>query len=140
MEWATPERIHETSGVDEQRIDAILNFLIRWKFVDESGDSKFSVRRRAGVMSPTSAFVGLRTLIEANMNLGSSPRQACLAERVACRACGGRNFNFLKHNLIECGQCGERQWYTIRIGGKSRIQEQIATVSQAGWLRHLLNR
>jgi hypothetical protein len=139
-EWATPERIHEASGVDEQRIKAILNFLIRWKFVDESGDSKFSVRRRVGVMSPTAAFVALRTLIEADKDLGSSPRQACLAERVACRACGGHFFNFLEQNLIECSQCGERQWYIIRIGGTSRIQEQIATVSRAGWLRHLLGR
>jgi hypothetical protein len=140
LEWATPERIREASGVDKQRVNAILNFLIHWKFVDESKDPKFSVRRRAGIMPPTAAFAALRTFIDAEKSLETSPRQASFAERVACRACGERSFNFLEQNLVECRRCHERQWFTIEIGITSGIQEQVANVSPASWLRRLLGR
>ncbi|HKM50867.1 MAG TPA: hypothetical protein VJZ75_06785 [Candidatus Bathyarchaeia archaeon] len=43
------------------------------------------------------------------------PSQLWLAERVACRECGGRNFNHLGENQVECTRCLEKQWYTIEI-------------------------
>lgn len=138
--WATTKSIREASGIDEHRLNAILNFLIRWKFVETRANPTFSVRRKAGARSPVVAFGVLRTFTDIETSLGNRQRQVNLAERVACRECGGRSFKFLKQNLVECNQCHERQWYAIKVGTPNWIQKPMGTIDPARWIGRILGR
>lgn len=116
MEWASTRSIREAADLDEEKFNAILNFLIRWKFIETRTAPESSVRRRADVPSPVDVVGALQTLTDAETEFQVSEERFRVAERVACRLCGHRNFTFLKRNLVECNRCHERQWHTIEAG------------------------
>jgi hypothetical protein len=40
-------------------------------------------------------------------------RKRLIAERVACRNCGGRQLKLMHRNEVGCAICHETQWYTV---------------------------
>ena len=142
--WVATENIRKAAGLDEDRFNATLNFLIRWRFVETKTKPEFSVRRKAGVISPMDVVGVLRTFTDAETGSASgfevSERRYAVAERVACRLCGNRDFHFLEQNLVECRRCHDRQWYRIELEKARPHQKEIPIVQRSGWLRRLRNR
>jgi hypothetical protein len=106
--WESKQALREASGVDDDTINQIINFLSRWAFVDVQRSPEFLVRRRSGVISPMETFDFLRLITQ-----HPSTTRAKIAERVACRVCNGRRLSLIGVNEVECGQCNEKQWYAI---------------------------
>jgi hypothetical protein len=139
-EWATPDKIRKTSGLDEDRLNRILNFLIHWKFAETRNDPELHIRRRHGAMSPENVIGILQTMVNEDTVVRQPRTPTNLAERVACQACGGHGFNFIEQNLVECTQCRERQWYAIEFRVPHRIQEKMIPIQQRSRLRRFLSR
>jgi hypothetical protein len=110
--WESKRTLSSASGVDDARLDRIINFLERWHFTETRKAPDLQVRRIPGMNSPVKVITLLRSL--ANQS-PFKPGRFRLAERVNCRACGARNFNHLDENEVECTRCHEKQWYTIEI-------------------------
>ena len=106
--WASRQALKEASGVDDDTLNRIINFLNRWSFVDVRRSPEILVRRRPGAISPLATFALLKSLTQDQTN--THPK---LAERVACRVCNGRSLSFIGGNEVECDQCKETQWYVI---------------------------
>ena len=106
--WASRQALKEASGVDDDTLNRIINFLSRWSFVDVRRTPEILVRRRSGAISPIATFALLKSLSQEPTNI--HPK---LAERVACRVCNGRRLSFIGENEVECDQCKETQWYII---------------------------
>jgi hypothetical protein len=106
--WASKRALRDASGLDDDTINQIINFLNRWEFVDIQHSPDFQVRRKPGTISPLETFQLLNEMTTAPV----TPRRK-LAERFACRACYGRNLNHVGPNEVECGRCHEKQWYAI---------------------------
>jgi hypothetical protein len=109
-EWESRQALREASGVEYHILDRIINFLVRWNFVDIERVPELLVRRKAGMISPVEAFNVLRVTAVSSPVPSGRHR---LAERVACRICGARSFNFTSRNQVECIQCHEKQWFTL---------------------------
>jgi len=86
--WVSKQELREASGLDESILTPIIEFLHRWKFVDIQGCPKFLVRRRPGTISPAKTFELLMGLVDNPSWIGGRK----VAERVACRACGGGHY------------------------------------------------
>jgi len=106
--WASRQALKEACGVDDDTLDRIINFLSRWSFIDVQLSPEILIRRRSGVASPLETFDLLRSLTH-------EPTGHKVAERVACRVCNGNRLTFVGENEVECGQCKEKQWYTIEV-------------------------
>jgi len=111
--WESAEALGRTSGVDEDTLKRVVDFLVRWDFVETGRFPELRIRRKAGALSPVEA-VGL---VSAAISTQPIPLEkngrARLAERIACLACGNRNFTFLEGNEVECTKCHEKQWFAI---------------------------
>ncbi|MGA2784402.1 MAG: hypothetical protein ABSF09_06865 [Candidatus Bathyarchaeia archaeon] len=119
-QWESKRTLSWASGMDDTRLGRIIDFLERWHFTETRNAPDLQVRRKPGAISPVEVITLLRSIAK------QSPwirRRLRLAERVACRACGGRNFNFLGNNQVECPRCHEKQWYTIEIKSRSYQDE-----------------
>jgi hypothetical protein len=119
-EWGSRQTLREASGLDYAILDRMIQFLQRWKFVDTQRSPEVLVRRKAGAISPVETIKALRTITR------SSPvpiGRRRLAQRVACRICGGRDFNFTGRNQVECVQCHETEWFTIESHKSFTIHE-----------------
>ena len=110
--WESAEALQEMASVDESTLQLEIDFLVRWGFAETRRLPELQVRRKPGVAFPVNVIRLLR-LISAPKS--SIHRKPWLAERIACRVCGKRNFNFLGENQVECVGCSERQWFTIEI-------------------------
>jgi hypothetical protein len=137
--WVATENIREATGLDEDRFNVFLNFLIRWKFVEAKTEPEYCVRRKTGVVSPMDVVQVLRTFTDAETGFQVSEERFRVAERVACRLCGHRDFRFLEQNLVECQRCHERQWYRLEFEKPRPLQAEIPTVERSGWLKRLRN-
>jgi hypothetical protein len=125
LEWTSAERIQATTGLDYDCLSHILDFLIRWQFVEARNDPELRIRRRFGTISPVDVVEDIRRFKAAESKASLSLRRVKLVERVACRVCGERSFNFVGQNLVECQRCQERQWYAIETEKTARIQELV---------------
>jgi hypothetical protein len=134
--WVAAERIRESIGLEEDQFNQVLNFLVRWEFVETRRDPEFSIKRKAGALSPVDVVGALRNFGDVESGIAPSPGRVRLAERVACRICGGRTFSFVEQNLVECRQCHEQQWYAIEAWEVRKIRELLSV--RLGGLRRLL--
>ncbi len=111
--WETAEALERTSGVDEDTLKRVVNFLVRWDFVETRRFPDLRIRRKAGALSPVEV-VGLLGAVTSTKPIQLEQNgRARLAERVACIACGNRNLIFLTENEVECTKCHEKQWFAI---------------------------
>jgi hypothetical protein len=108
--WESKRTLSWASGLDGPTLDRIINFLDRWDFVETRNTSDLQVRRKPCTTSPVEVIKVLRRVVASQSRLR---RQ--LAERVACQACGGRNFRNVGDNRVECDRCHEEQWYSIEL-------------------------
>jgi len=106
--WASRQALKEATGVDDDTLNRIINFLSRWSFIDVRRTPEVLVRRRSGAISPVATFALLKSL-SGNQTI-NRPK---LAERVSCRICNGRKLSFIGENEVQCDQCKETQWYII---------------------------
>lgn len=110
-QWESERQLREASGVDDLKLRRIICFLERWDFAEIRMAPDLQVRCKPGVVSPVAVIRMLRSMIYES----SLPGWLRLAERVACRACGERKFNFLGGNQVECTRCHDQQWYAIEV-------------------------
>jgi hypothetical protein len=113
LEWETPEGLEKTSGVDEGTLKRIIEFLVRWDFVEVRLSPNLQVRRKAGAISPVEIASSLRIVSEIEKATPSG--RVRIATRIACRACGGRTLSFSGPNQVQCAYCYEKQWHAIEI-------------------------
>ena len=107
--WVSKQSLREASGLDDNTLNRIINFLDRWDFVEVQRSPELLIRRKSGGISPQETFdllIGMATASPLTMR----PK---LAERVACRLCNGRELRFVGENEVVCNHCHEKQWYAI---------------------------
>lgn len=119
--WKSAETVQERAGIDADTFRRVIGFLVRWNFIETRKSPSLQVRRRSGTISPVDVASLLQS-VTGQPGLSPTKMQGNLAERVACRACGGRSFSFLGENQVECKGCGEKQWFTIRIDEKQELE------------------
>lgn len=114
--WSSFEQVRRNTSLDEETLSRVLNFLMRWGFVETRNLPRLEIKRKAGACSPVEAFRLLR-LVSGPKSSGSPlPRERWrLVERIACRRCGGRRLRLVGKNKVECVQCHERQWFAIEV-------------------------
>jgi hypothetical protein len=108
--WESKGALRRASGVDDDTLTQIINFLDRWEFVDTKRTPELFVRRKSGVISPIETLQILSS-IRSETEISKKPK--VVAERVACRRCGGLQLTSIGNNELECVMCQERQWYTL---------------------------
>jgi len=121
--------LEEASGLDEGTLKRVVDFLVRWEFVESKHFPELQIRRKAGTISPVEVVSLLRSVTTSQPELLIPGGRGRLAERVACSACGGRSLRVIGENEVECNRCSERQWYTIE--RRSGIMEGQRTESEA---------
>ena len=111
--WLEASELKATSGADENTLMRVVDFLVRWNFAEIRKEPSLQVKRKPGAISPIDVVQVLRAAQE-TPQLKAVPSGAFrLAERVACRICGGRRLRATGRNEVECTKCHERQWYAI---------------------------
>jgi len=110
--WRSPDELRAASGTDESTFNRIINFLVHWDFVETQLLPDLHVKRKAGAISPTEV-ANVVGACSQTPRMISEKQGRRIAERVACRICGGRSLTFVGENQVDCTQCLERQWYTI---------------------------
>jgi len=111
--WQSFRALRNISGLDEDSLTRVVNFLVRWNFAESCRLRELHIRRKPGTISPPEIVALLHTLTQDRRVKTLSGQVGILAERVACRICGGQAFIPLGGNQVECSHCGERQWYAI---------------------------
>lgn len=135
--WESKEALGEASGVDENTLIRIINFLDRWDFVEIQRTPELLVRRRPGALSPVETFNLVRAV---NGRLSVPSRHRRLAERVACCVCGERNLSQVSGNEVECSRCHEKQWFALEIGEPLAKCESAQAPERLGLLSRIFVR
>lgn len=126
----------ELSSVDDDTLDLLVNFLDRWGFVEVRRTAELLVRRKPGAVSVVETF---NLLCSINRGLPDSGKRR-VAERVACRVCGGRNLNVVGANLVECTGCHEKQWFAVEVSESYRNPEKVELPRRLGLFGRLFVR
>ena len=108
--WESKTELGAASGVDEDALTRIINFLHSWNLVDVQGTREVLVRRKLNAISPIVTFQFLRSIEER-----TDQRVRLIAERVAYRSCGARQLTLIGQNEVECCACGEKQWKAMAL-------------------------
>ena len=108
-EWESRTELAAACGEDTASLTRIISFLDRWGFVDVEDWPELRVKRKSNAISPMETFQLFRELVPTNF-------ERVIAERIACRSCGGRKLRFIQRNQVECATCKEKQWYTVGRG------------------------
>jgi hypothetical protein len=124
--WESAKALGETSGLDEGTLKRIVDFLVRWDFVESRHFPELQVKRKVGRISPVEVVSLLRSVTSSQPGLLIPSGRVRLAERVACRACGGRTLSFLGENEVECVRCHEKQWYALEISGRKTLTKHAS--------------
>jgi hypothetical protein len=121
-EWLSSNELKAASGADDTTLMRIVDFLVRWNFAEVRRSPSFQVRRRSNTISPSQVVGLLRTITGTSQAIvRDRERMFRLAERVACRTCGGTRLHVVGQNQVECTKCHERQWHTIEIPGSKHV-------------------
>jgi hypothetical protein len=133
--WLEAGELKAASGADENTLMRVVEFLVRWNFAEVRKEPNLQVKRRPGAISPTDVVRVLRAAQETpELKLAASNGVFRLAERFACRMCGGGRLRVTGRNEVECKRCHERQWYAIDVNRGRRGYER------EGMLKRLLVR
>jgi len=136
--WQSAKELEAASGVDESTLMRIVDFLVRWDFVETRPFPSLHVKRRSGAISPVDVVDLLRAVTPQVTTIPKRGHR--LAERVACRACGGRSLGVIGQNEVECTKCHERQWFAIEIPGSNAGSMKISFGARLNMLKRLLAR
>jgi len=118
--WKSAEALGKALRLRERALRHVVEFLVRWGFVETRRlPSELQVRRRPGAVSPMDVASLISSAIHQVGSIDYGGHRT-VAERVACRVCRGRNFNFVGQNEVECASCHEKQWYRISLA-KERL-------------------
>jgi Zn finger protein HypA/HybF involved in hydrogenase expression len=126
--WESKVTLEKISGIDDGSLNRIISFLNRWNFIEIKRTTELLVRRKPGTASPVQVFQLLSSIGSEQV---TTEKRHMLAERVACRSCGGRQLEPIEDNEVECVTCHEKQWYTLEVD-KSLSTATMETVEQAG--------
>ena len=108
--WEPKAALLEATGVSDETLTNVINFLTRWNFVEIERYPELRIRRKRGAISPMKTLEVLRGITDTE----SSPKTGRkLVERLSCRVCNGRELNFVGVNEVECNRCYEKQWYSV---------------------------
>lgn len=108
--WESKITLGAASGVDENTLNSMINFLDRWNFIEVRRDPELQVRRRPSSLSPLEVIQILHSIA----NEPAVPRTGqTIAERVACRSCGATQLKLIGQNEVKCTKCHEKQWYKL---------------------------
>ena len=135
-QWRSKQTLSEASSVDIDTLDRLINFLDRWGFVEIRRTPELLVRRGPGAVSVVETF---NLLCSINRGLPDSGRRR-VAERVACRVCGGRNLSSVGENLVECMECHEKQWFAVEVDESYRNAESAELPRRLGLFRRVFVR
>lgn len=135
--WESAEALGRRSGVDADTLKRVLDFLVRWDFVETGRFPDLRIRRRAGALSPVEVVDLLRTVTSKQPTPLNQSSRTRLAERVACRACGSRNFTFLSGNEVKCTRCNERQWFAIEKPANDSESIKVSSRARLNVLKRL---
>lgn len=114
--WLSAGELKAASGADDHTLTRVVEFLARWDFAEVRRFPTLQVKRKPGAMSPMDVVQVLQAAEENPQRKPAAPdRMFRLAERVACRVCGGRSLRAVGGNEVECTTCGERQWFAIKM-------------------------
>lgn len=116
-EWQSLDDLQELAGLDENILGLAIGFLIRWDLAETRQLPELQVRRKQGINSPADTANLLQSILSQPET--SIRRRPWLAERIACRACGYKDFNFIGENEVQCKGCSEKQWFTIELSEKN---------------------
>jgi hypothetical protein len=111
-QWESKDALKKASGVDDDTLTGIIDFLDRWQFIETKRTPELLVRRKSGVISPVETLQILRS-INSETTETTSQKPNTIAERVACRRCGRRQLTSIGNNEVECVTCHEKQWYRL---------------------------
>lgn len=138
-EWESKVALERAAGVDDDTLTEIINFLDRWQFVDTKRTPELFVRRKSGAISPIET---LQILTSIGPEPAISQKPNVIAERVACRTCGGRQLTSIGNNELECATCHDKQWYTLEGRESLGVTEPVTATPQAapGLLKRTLIR
>ena len=100
--WQSFQPLRNISGLDEDSLTRVVNFPVRWNFAESCRLRELRVRRKPGTISPPEIVALLHTLTQDRRVKTLSGQVGILAERVACRVCGGQDFTRLGENQVEC--------------------------------------
>jgi len=53
--WESAKALEEASGLDEGTLKRVVDFLVRWEFVESKHFPELQIRRKAGTISPVEA-------------------------------------------------------------------------------------
>ena len=109
--WESKTELGAASGVDENTLTSMINFLDRWNFIEVRRDPELQVRRRPSAISPVEVIQILHSI--ANEPAAAPRTDETIAERVACRSCGRRQLKLTGQNEVKCTICHEKQWYKL---------------------------
>jgi hypothetical protein len=115
--WQSYHVLGRITGLDKDSLNYAINFLVRWNFAESRRFPELCIRRKPGAVSPPEMVALLHTLTRGGRAKTSFGQVDILAERVACRNCGGHEFIRLKGNKVECTRCAEQQWFAIKRSG-----------------------
>jgi hypothetical protein len=135
--WESKEALRKASGLDDDTLTTIINFLNRWNFVDVERSPELLVRRKPTSISPIETLELLREITTPSQVQSNN----LLAERLACRVCSGRDLSFIGINEVECNQCHEKQWYAMeKVESLDKIDVGTDDRKELGALGRLLVR
>jgi hypothetical protein len=127
--WRSANEIKTTSGLDDDALMRAVNFLVRWNFAEVRRTPDLRVKRKRGMYSPVELVKVLRAVNETPQLQTILPNRSFrIAERVACRICGGRSLRVVAANEVECTKCLEKQWYAIE--SRSPVLEEKSTMNE----------
>jgi len=136
--WESEAELGVASGVDENTLISMINFLDRWNFIEVRRDPELQVRRRPSAISPVEVI----QLLHSIANEPAAPRKVqTIAERVACRSCGARQLKLTGQNEVKCIRCQQRQWYKLERRNRSLNASQPNELSaKPGRLQRMFDR
>jgi hypothetical protein len=108
--WESKTKLEAASGVDENTLNSMINFLDRWNFIEVRRDPELQVRRRPSALSPLEVIQILHSIAD---DPPVARTGQTIAERVACRSCGGKQLRVIGRNEVKCTRCHEKQWYKL---------------------------
>ena len=138
-QWESKTELGAASGVDENTLNSLINFLDRWNFIEVRRDPELQVRRRpSAALSPLDVIQILHSIA----NEPADPRTGrTIAERVACRSCGGSQLELTGENEVKCTTCHEKQWYKLEHRNTPLDASQLnETPTKPGRLKRMLAR
>lgn len=122
--WISRKALKEAAGTDEDTLTRVINFLTRWDFIESRTSPELQLRRKEEAIDPLKTANLLQEVTAKGTSSIVTSGRRPVAERLACRICGGKSLSYAGGNMVECNRCHERQWYAIDVGNSLLASEE----------------